>query len=605
MPVYVAAQRYDAGLLAEARAPPGIEQLASRGLVPDPHPRRRLSASPAPARHRHPAAQSRRLARYTLARGQFARAAAGGHAGAASSPFPPATRISKPSSALGLGRANLASPPSHGSSAGHTVQSSPSAASPAPSSSSPVSKLRASHRGPQGLSPTITATPPPTVERLIATAQRRRCAATLHHDRKGRRCALAASLRHSQPICPLKTARLAHRDRKRDRRRSTGSLARLTRQSRRIAPVRKSEFANPVQVSPARGPSRRHGRHSARPAGGHRAAHAHPGMDHRLGRRAALAGSAGGTTSARARLPATIAATARRRSHPHSQPPKDWRKSPFCPARRSMKSQRCVATSATALRCGPRPPGSYPLGGDSPDGGRPPPHRRGQAPRAAARWLFTERVATHGCPRHRAGYRTGLAPSPADDAHPGPALAALRPAPPKPGPTSILARLRRSPSVLINPGAGWGAKRWPVERYAAVAQGSYSTAACRVLVNAGPGEEPSPRPSSSKTGGAAHFFCLILEQLIALTRRICPRHRRRHRPAPSGLRARPARSSASTDPLTPAATALRHALQSAAQPARAAATTPATTTPKPACSPSSREDVLQAAEELLYRRRRQ
>ena len=26
------------------------------------------------------------------------------------------------------------------------------------------------------------------------------------------------------------------------------------------------------------------------------------------------------------------------------------------------------------------------------------------------------------------------------------------------------------PTVLINPGAGWGAKRWPVERYAAVAQ---------------------------------------------------------------------------------------------------------------------------------------
>jgi heptosyltransferase-1 len=43
--------------------------------------------------------------------------------------------------------------------------------------------------------------------------------------------------------------------------------------------------------------------------------------------------------------------------------------------------------------------------------------------------------------------------------------------------------------VLINPGAGWGAKRWPAERYAAVAQGLVERG-CRVLVNAGPGEEP-------------------------------------------------------------------------------------------------------------------
>ena len=33
-----------------------------------------------------------------------------------------------------------------------------------------------------------------------------------------------------------------------------------------------------------------------------------------------------------------------------------------------------------------------------------------------------------------------------------------------------LASDSRSPVVLINPGAGWGAKRWPVERYADVAR---------------------------------------------------------------------------------------------------------------------------------------
>jgi len=43
-----------------------------------------------------------------------------------------------------------------------------------------------------------------------------------------------------------------------------------------------------------------------------------------------------------------------------------------------------------------------------------------------------------------------------------------------------------APAVLINPGAGWGAKRWPVERYADVARGLLNRG-CRVFVNAGPG----------------------------------------------------------------------------------------------------------------------
>jgi len=44
------------------------------------------------------------------------------------------------------------------------------------------------------------------------------------------------------------------------------------------------------------------------------------------------------------------------------------------------------------------------------------------------------------------------------------------------------------PLVLMNPGAGWGAKRWPVERYADVAR-ALGARGFRVLVNAGPGEE--------------------------------------------------------------------------------------------------------------------
>jgi heptosyltransferase-1 len=75
------------------------------------------------------------------------------------------------------------------------------------------------------------------------------------------------------------------------------------------------------------------------------------------------------------------------------------------------------------------------------------------------------------------------------------------------------------PAVLINPGAGWGAKRWPAERYAAVAQGLVERG-CRVLVNAGPGEEPLAELIASQTGGAATPLACSLAQLIALTRRL-------------------------------------------------------------------------------------
>lgn len=73
--------------------------------------------------------------------------------------------------------------------------------------------------------------------------------------------------------------------------------------------------------------------------------------------------------------------------------------------------------------------------------------------------------------------------------------------------------------ALLNPGAGWGAKRWPVERYAAVAQGLIDRG-FRVLVNTGPGELPMAEAIAQATGGAAQPLTASLDQLIALTRRI-------------------------------------------------------------------------------------
>jgi heptosyltransferase-1 len=75
------------------------------------------------------------------------------------------------------------------------------------------------------------------------------------------------------------------------------------------------------------------------------------------------------------------------------------------------------------------------------------------------------------------------------------------------------------PIALLNPGAGWGAKRWPVERYAAVAQGLIQRG-FRVLINTGPGELPLAEAISQATAGAAQPLTASLQQLIAVTRRV-------------------------------------------------------------------------------------
>ena len=46
--------------------------------------------------------------------------------------------------------------------------------------------------------------------------------------------------------------------------------------------------------------------------------------------------------------------------------------------------------------------------------------------------------------------------------------------------------------VLLNPGAGWGAKQWPAERYGQVAK-QLAQDGLKPVINVGPGEEEIAR----------------------------------------------------------------------------------------------------------------
>jgi heptosyltransferase I len=135
----------------------------------------------------------------------------------------------------------------------------------------------------------------------------------------------------------------------------------------------------------------------------------------------------------------------------------------------------------------------------------------------AARWLFTESVDTRG--EHVIEQDLELARQVAGDE-----LKAVVPLLPVDSAaetwcSELLASCGTRPLALVNPGAGWGAKRWPVERYAVVARG-LAARGYRVLVNAGPGEESMADQIVKESSSAAIPLATSLGQLIALTRRV-------------------------------------------------------------------------------------
>jgi heptosyltransferase-1 len=71
--------------------------------------------------------------------------------------------------------------------------------------------------------------------------------------------------------------------------------------------------------------------------------------------------------------------------------------------------------------------------------------------------------------------------------------------------------------AILNPGAGWGAKMWPADRYGQVAK-KLAENGLRSLVNYGPGEEELAIAVETASGGAARKVSCSISELIALTR---------------------------------------------------------------------------------------
>ena len=200
----------------------------------------------------------------------------------------------------------------------------------------------------------------------------------------------------------------------------------------------------------------------------------------------------------------------------HRAPTKDWRKAPL-----SLKTLNEIGTLRRALRDGKydavidlqgaiRSAVVARLAGSRRVIGESEPRER------AARRLFTETVTT--CGAHVIEQDVELAASIAGD-HLKPVPPCLPVDPIAEAWADALLPPFSPASILINPGAGWGAKRWPVERYAEVAA-ELTRRGCRIFINAGPGEQPLADTIQRAANGAATPLTCTLAQLIALTRRI-------------------------------------------------------------------------------------
>ncbi len=72
--------------------------------------------------------------------------------------------------------------------------------------------------------------------------------------------------------------------------------------------------------------------------------------------------------------------------------------------------------------------------------------------------------------------------------------------------------------AILNPGAGWGAKQWPSERYAEVAR-ELANSGVQSLINIGPGEEELGSEVVRLSANTAETIACSIAELIALTSR--------------------------------------------------------------------------------------
>jgi heptosyltransferase-1 len=72
--------------------------------------------------------------------------------------------------------------------------------------------------------------------------------------------------------------------------------------------------------------------------------------------------------------------------------------------------------------------------------------------------------------------------------------------------------------AILNPGGGWGAKRWPAERYGRVAK-LLARDGLRSIFNCGPGEDDLAREAEAASEGVGKSMKCSITELIALTRR--------------------------------------------------------------------------------------
>ena len=83
---------------------------------------------------------------------------------------------------------------------------------------------------------------------------------------------------------------------------------------------------------------------------------------------------------------------------------------------------------------------------------------------------------------------------------------------------SEIRRLGIASFAIMNPGAGWGAKQWPPERYGQVAQ-ALALHNLKTLVNAAPEEQGLAQSVVDTSKGNAFVLSCTIGRLIALTRR--------------------------------------------------------------------------------------